>query len=129
MAYFVHRGDDSLPKLAASAINAFAPVFSSASSGDEVITCSNALTHEPIGFAIATAASPGEPVAVMYEGVTKAKCAASVGVGANVGVASTNGALGPSTASAGAWKVGISQKAALPGETFSVLIKILKVGS
>lgn len=120
---------DALPKIAASAIAQHVPVFSSASSADQVVPLTVASPGEPLGMTIATAASPGVPVAVQKSGVGKAIAAASLGPGANVGVANSSGALGPQGASASQFRLGISQNAALTGETFSVLILPGKVGA
>jgi hypothetical protein len=104
----------SLPKIAASAVGAHLAVQHSASSPDQVVL-STVNTGHPVGLTVATAATAGNPV-----------CAASVGNGAEVGVASTNGALGPVSAASGVrrFAVGISQGPAAAGETFSVLLRI-----
>jgi hypothetical protein len=115
----------SLPKIAASAVGAHLAVQHSASSPDQVVL-STVNTGHPVGLTVATAATAGNPVAVYAQGVVKAVCAASVGNGAEVGVASTNGALGPVSAASGVrrFAVGISQGPAAAGETFSVLLRI-----
>lgn len=120
MAYRIRDDEKTLPKFAASAIRAGEPVRSSASAPHEVLPVGTTNVRV-LGIAVATAASPGDPVAVETEGVTVARAAASLGPGALVAIASTNGRLG--VAASGAQIVGESQVAAVDGDFFSVLLK------
>ena len=125
MAYWIDRSD-ALPRQAASAVGQWRPVGHSASGADDVVPVT-AATAEVEGITVATAASPGDPVSVQKSGVAKVICAASIGPGANVGVASTNGAVGPVASGSGNYRIGISETAAQPGEVFSVLLRQARV--
>jgi len=118
MAYWIDRSD-ALPAVAASSINAFAPVSASASHVDGVLALT-AGTVEPIGVAVATAASPGDPVAVQKSGVAKVIAGASIGPGSNVGFFNATGRVGP--VASGAARIGISRGSAVAGEVFAVLL-------
>jgi hypothetical protein len=113
----------ALPKKAASILAANVPVKPDTVVNQVVLAAS--VNDLPLGFVQATTASVGNPVSVQTRGVVKAICAASVGAGAEVGVASTNGALGPVSAASGLTKyaVGIAENAAAAGVTFSVLLR------
>ena len=110
----------------ASAVSAKKAVGLSASQVGYVVPVI-ANTVEPIGVTISAASAVGDPVAV-YHGaagnVVKAVAAASLGHGADVGIASNNGDLGPVAAASGAarFRVGKSLQAAAAGETFSVYV-------
>lgn len=127
MAYKVDS-QRALPKKAASQINSNVAVIHSASSADQVLPGANATAGVLVGLSVATAASPGDPVAVQYAGIGKAIAAASIGVGAAAGVASTNGALGPIASGSDNFQVGVSQTGAAAGEYFSVLLRVTEVG-
>jgi hypothetical protein len=126
-AYELQHNKTRLPKLAASAVGDHVAVYQSASQTDYVIQASAA--HRVLGVALASAASPGDPVAVQTEGITVMRAAASIGNGGVVVVASTNGAVGPISAAAsapipqGKFVIGEAQSAAAAGDLFSVLIK------
>lgn len=122
MAYKINDYSQTLPKQAASAVGANLPVFSSASNGDQVVPVGTVNQHV-LGITVATAASPGDAVAVQTQGVVKAVAIASLGPGADVGVGSTNGRLGPITVGTAVQAVGISQAAAADGVVFSVLLR------
>lgn len=66
--------------------------------GEKVVGASS-INVRPIGLTIASTATYGKSVGVLVLGVGKAMIAASVGAFSLVGVASTNGALGPVTPS------------------------------
>lgn len=86
---------------------------------------------EPFALAIASAPTPGDALTGMVPGdVVKAVAAASLGHGTDVGIASTNGALGPVAAASGVvrWRVGRSVSAAAAGETFSLYISPRQLG-
>jgi hypothetical protein len=127
MAWTQHK--HTLPKQAASAIRDYVPVKETAVAEKVVLAASN--IDQVIGFTIASAASPGDSLAVVHGGVVKAVAGASLGYGAEVSVASTNGALGPAPAGASGFDrqaVGVSQGAAAAGEIFSVLIRPRGIG-
>jgi hypothetical protein len=128
MAYWIDR-QDAFPYKAASGVGQYVPVSHSASSNEFVLAIASSMTAESIGVTVATAASPGDPVAVQMRGVAKVIAAASTGQGANVGVASSNGAVGPLGASQSVQRVGIAQTAAVAGEVFSILLRPGKVGA
>lgn len=121
MAFELHR-HEGFPGKAASQVNARQPVrLVNAERGVGPATDN---TVEVFGIAGATAA-PGEAVTV-YDAkhVAKAVAAASVGAGANVGVASPNGALGPIAGASGAarHRVGQTVQEAREGEVVSVYV-------
>ena len=114
----------TIPQRTASQVNAHAAVVVSASQADYVVPAANATAGILAGLTIATAASPGDPVAVQYDGVGKAIAAASIGVGAYAGVMSASaGGLGPVASGSDNNAVGVSRTAAAAGEIFSVLIR------
>jgi hypothetical protein len=126
MAWTQHK--HVLPRQAASAIRDYVPVKAA---GADTAVLAAAATDQVLGFTIASAASPGDSLAVVHQGVVKALCAASVGAGVEVSVASTNGGLGPVAAGASGvdrQAVGISQGAAAAGEIFSVLLRPRNIG-
>lgn len=106
------------------------PVFMSASTAREVVPCS---THgqRPVGVtgdvgSATVAASRGFQVGVHTNGnVVRAIAAASLGNGAEVGVASTNGALGPVQGASGAsvWSVGQAVTSAAAGSKFTIIVQ------
>lgn len=78
------------------------------------------------GFVGGATAKTGEAVTVYGENaVVSAVAAASLGAGAVVGVASTNGAIGPVSGASGVTKfqAGISLESAAAGEQFSLYVK------
>lgn len=125
MPYKQREGKESLPRFAASAIAEGVPVRSSASQAEYVLPCASA-NHRPLGFSQATAASPGDSLAVQTDGVVIARACASVGPGNPVMVGSTNGRLAPHIAASGidAFAVGESVVGAVDGDYFSVLLKV-----
>lgn len=127
MAWTQHR--DTLPKkVASAAIVANVPVKPLAAAADKVVLCATNNSY-PLGFSIATGASAGNPLAVVTEGVVKAICCASVGAGGEVGVGSTNGALGPIAGASGytIFSIGEAQDSAAAGDTFSVHLRIRQI--
>lgn len=119
----------------ASLIGAHLPVFQPlASSRDDVVVPAASQNQPALGLTIATGASVGNTVAVAYAGEAKAIAAASLGAGAWVGIASTNGALGPigpsglpvHVGSAGAvepkFMIGRAKRAAAAGAIFTVIL-------
>lgn len=134
MAYTGKQESQSLK--VASAMGAYLPVFMPiASSVDETVVPANSVTQDVVGLTRATVGTYGVPAAIVVGGIAKAVAAASLGAGARVGIASTNGALGPVTPSglstalgsalgaAGArFQVGRALHAAAAGAFFSVLL-------
>lgn len=120
MAHVMREDANILPRQAASAIPAGAAVMSSASASDQVLPVGTANVRV-LGVAVATAASPGDPVAVQVDRVAKCRAAASIGNGALVMVGSTNRGLAP--APSGSQVVGEAQTPAADGDYFSVLLK------
>lgn len=140
MAHFSDQ--DVWPVTAASAIGAYLPVrgLGGASSVDERVIGAASVNEEVVGFTIATVATGGDPAQVAFRGKVKAIALASLGAWANVGVASTNGKLGPiavgglSTALGSAlgaaglrFQVGIALEAAAAGDVFTVLLRPCEV--
>lgn len=136
MAHYDH--DQVLPYKAGSAIGqGVVAVMPFASPVNETVIpqASGGFAGRVVGITVATGASPGDEVSVVWTGVAKARAAASLGAGAPVGAASTNGALGPIMpsgilasfgASAGLqpnrFAVGFAKTSAAAGEFFSVVI-------
>lgn len=118
---------------AASLVGAHLPVFqNTASSRDGVAVPAASTNQDVIGLTRATGASVGNSLAVIVFGNAKARAGASLGAGALVGLASTNGALGPLAAapthiaSGGSLQprfiVGRSKEAAAAGDLFTVFV-------
>lgn len=128
MPYGLQHAKTRLPRLAASQVDQGEAVRASASQTDYVLPVATSNVRV-LGVAIATAASPGDPVAVQTEGIAVCRAAASLGPGAQVIVGSTNGRLAPLGAAAsapipqGLFIVGESVQAAADGDYFSVLLK------
>lgn len=121
MAYENHNGIVEPAFKAASAISP-KTVVALDTTADQVVAATAGA--EPVGVTAASAAQ-GDRVTVLGLGNTvKCVAAASLGFGAVVGVASTNGALGPVTGASGVvkWAVGTSRGNAAAGETFSVFV-------
>jgi hypothetical protein len=113
---------------AASALAQYVAVRLDTATDNQALVASSS-GFDVLGIVAATAATYGNLVPVTVLGVEKALCVASVGAGARVGVASTNGGLGPivptGAAASGAartYAIGRSLMAAAPGTFFSVLI-------
>lgn len=80
---------------------------------------------EPVGVVGPATALQGESVTVYGQGdVVQVTACASLGAGANVGVASTNGQLGPVVGASGVtrYRVGQAREAAAAGEKFSLYV-------
>lgn len=135
MAFTLYQEGQSLAIQAASAINPFQPVKLVGTSSLFAVPAATS-TDVPFGFnGEATAGASGinsvDAAAIYSQGnVAKAVCAASVGVGSEVGVASTNGALGPIAGASGVskWSVGIALTPAAPGERLSVYVRPRQLG-
>lgn len=121
MAYVQHNGRIE-PFAAASVVADKKVVKLDATEGQVVPLATN--NAEPLGLTGASAAQ-GEQVTVYADGnIVKAVAAASLGFGGVLGVASTNGDLGPVAGASGIsrWAVGVSREDAAAGETFSLLV-------
>lgn len=123
MAHENHQGVIEPALKAASAMSPRVPVALDAVEGQVVQIATTGV--EPLGLTGAASARPGDAVVVYGEGnIVKAVAAASLGFGANIGVASSNGALGPVTGASGVvrWRLGTSREAVAAGETFSLFV-------
>lgn len=119
MPGMIHRS--GFPGIAASAINAGAAVVI-ASGADRNIAPIATTNVRPFGIALASGAI-GDGVTVMDDDNTVIVTAiASLGRGAEIGVASTNGGLAPVSGASGGvvFSVGQSISAAAAGEDFSL---------
>jgi hypothetical protein len=122
-----------LPMKAASGIAQYVPVtpVPAGSSLSETVYRAGSVNDYPLGFTIATGASPGDELSVQYGGVVKGIAGGSLGAGALLGVGCVNGILIPLTPSGAAsvanypvrWSVGISLKNAAAGDEIPVLVK------
>jgi hypothetical protein len=95
-----------------------------------VLAASNNL--EPHGFIGPATAPRGEQVTVFEQtSVVEAIAAASLGPGADVGVASTNGAIGPVAGASGItrYRVGKSEQAAAAGDKFALYVSPKQVSN
>lgn len=122
MAFKLHRS--GFPGIAASAINVEAAV-GIASGVDRSFSPIATANVRPFGIALATAVNAGDGLTILDEGnVAIVTAAASLGRGAEIGVASTNGALGPVAAASGlaVYSAGQSLSAAAAGEEFSLYV-------
>lgn len=120
---FKHRNSDSFN--VASDIIPRRPVqIDTAADGQVVLAASNNV--EIAGFIGEATALRGEAIAVYGENsIVEAVAAASLGAGGVVGVASTNGAIGPVSAASGVsrQRAGIALESAAPGEIFVLSVK------
>lgn len=124
----------TFPAIAASAIGAGAAVGWTGSALERQVVPLASVGGsyaEPVGIALATssfaAATPPFSAAcpVVDAGNTiKVTAIGSLGMGADIGVASTNGGLAPVSAASGidVWRVGRSVSAAAAGEVFSLYV-------
>lgn len=119
------------PFIAASAIPEGAvvgAVIAASALAERVVIASSAGYGFPIGFALATAASPGDPIAVQTEGIAKGICAAGGSIRAGQLVAAASGGklveFVPSAASGGAprYAVGFARQSAVAEDRFAVHI-------
>ena len=125
----------TLPKIAASAIAQYVVVANDPTTDSQVLTAGS-VGQDQIGVSLATVPTYGYSIPIAVEGVTKILVAASVGAGARVAVASTNGAIGPIAASGvlasgvgpsgtmqpTRYSIGVIQEARAAGEYGSVFI-------
>jgi hypothetical protein len=125
MAYDIDATGD--PYIAASAVGAFMAVYFASGNPEYVHPASALHTQRSIGLTIATAATPGQPVAVKTQGAAKAVAAGSIAAGDPVAVGSINGALVKASAFAAATNaapvrhfVGYARMNAGAGDIFTV---------
>jgi hypothetical protein len=117
------------PFKAASAIGQFMAVAYASGKSEQVHAASGLLTAPVAGLSIATAASPGVPVAVAQHGRTKAVAAGSIAAGKLVGVGSINGALvefapaAATNANLVRYYVGFAVESAGAGDVFTVHVQ------
>jgi hypothetical protein len=126
------RLKNAMPKIALAAINPNTLVKSAATGTQERAVLAVATNNEDVlGVAAATAGASGsEAITVYGEGaVVKVKAAASIGIGAECHIASSNGALGPVVGASGTarYSAGLSESAAAAGEYFSLLVRPRKL--
>lgn len=132
-----YTGDqDALSLKVASAMGAYLPVFMPlASPLRETVVPAASVNQDVIGLTRATVGTYGKAEPIVVRGIAEGLAAASIGAGALVGIASTNGALGPivpsglSTALGSAlgaqtlrYVVGRSLHNVAAGETFSLFL-------
>lgn len=124
MAHTIGKSGD--PYIAASAIGAFKAVVRASGVAHKVHPATALLTVPVLGLSLATAASPGDGIAVAVDGQQKALAAGSIAAGDAVGVGSINGALvkfTPGTATSAAamrYAVGYAVTNAGAGDIFTV---------
>jgi hypothetical protein len=130
MAFELHR-DPGLPGIAASAMAANTVVTEDVGDVQRQFLAVATVNVEPVGVTRSVASNAGDGVTVYdFNHVVRAVAIASLGHGADIGVASTNGGLGPVSAASGTvkWRVGKSLNAAAAGETFSLSIRPRQLG-
>jgi hypothetical protein len=132
MAFELYRW--TFPGIAASAINAGAALQLSASAVERQFIPISSSNIEPFGVALASAGGTSltQAVPVVDVGNTiKVTAIASLGCGADVGVASTNGGLGPVSGASGVltWAVGKSVSNAGAGEVFALYVKPVRLSA
>ncbi|HEU4656315.1 MAG TPA: hypothetical protein VFR97_02265 [Capillimicrobium sp.] len=123
MAHSNHQGHIE-PALEAATAIAARTVVALTTTQDQVAPVATR-NVEPLGITGDADVEAGRRV-VTYgdDNIVKAVAGASFGFGANIGVASTNGALGPVAGASGSvvWRVGTSREPAAPGEVFSLYV-------
>lgn len=106
-----------IPKIAASAIGQYVALANDLTVDDQVFPAGS-VGQEVIGVSIASVPTAAYAVAVAVSGDVKMLVAASIGAGARAAVASTNGAIGPISASGLATALGSALGAG--GAKFSI---------
>jgi hypothetical protein len=128
-AFELHRS--GFPAKAASAVGALVAVSHDTGDTQRQVLPVSTVNVEPFGVTLATAVNAGDAVTVLERGnVVKVTAIASLGAGADIGVASSNGALGLVAAASGVvkWAVGKSMSAAAAGEVFSLYVNPRQLG-
>ena len=125
MAIELHRS--GFPGIALATIMPRTPVRLAPTGSQDRAVVPVVNTTEPVlGFSGDQVTRPGEALAVYDDGnVVKAVAAASVGIGAEVGIASSNGAMAPVAGASGVARhsSGQSVTAAAAGEVFSIYVR------
>lgn len=119
----LHRS--AFPAVVASDCNPGSAVKFDAGDFDRQVVAIASQNLEPVGITLATALQGGAVTVLDDESLVKVTAGASLGAGADVGVASTNGSLGPVSGASGSvvYRVGKSTSAAAAGEVFSLYIR------
>lgn len=126
---------NTLPKIAASALAQYVVVQGDTTTDEQVYTAGSN-NVDLIGVSLASVPTYGYAAAIAVEGVVKILVAASVGANARVTVASSNGAIGPISASGvlpsgvgpsgneqlPRYSIGVTQSARAAGEYASVFL-------
>lgn len=124
MAYELHQDKHQLPIKAATDLSPRQPIKLGGTSGLLAFPCAS-LNDRPFGVTNAATYLTGEVIACYFESnIMKMVANASVGVNSEVGVASSNGSVGPQTliTASAHWGVGLTVSAALAGEIVSVFV-------
>lgn len=123
---------NGFPGIAASAIAMGAVVGLDVGDVQRQVLPLATVNAEPHGIALASAVNPGDGIPVINRigDVIKVTAIASLGHGADVGIASTNGGLGPITGASGVvkWRVGRAVTAAAASEVFSLYVSPRELG-
>lgn len=130
MAFELHRHGHQLSITAPSTLNPRTPVVLGGTSGLLALKAGSNNVR-PFGVTGAGTALAGEAVTVYEDtNIVKVIAAASVGAGAEVGVASDNGAVGPVAQASGTlrWALGLTVADAGAGEVLSVYVRPRAVG-
>jgi hypothetical protein len=130
MAFELHNGIKIALRSGTAVIADKQLVTLDTSGGGDVIACATNNVR-PVGITVATVAASRAGAIHSHGNVCKAVAAASLGLGAEVGVASTNGNLGPISGASGVtkWAAGQALSAAAAGETFSFLVSPRQVSN
>jgi hypothetical protein len=122
---FVRHHEKPFPGIAATNIGALVPVKLDPSGQRKVAPVGSA-GEAAFGVTGNSVASSGQGVTVHEQGaVVEAIAGASLGIGAELALGSTNGALVVAAGASGSAKhaVGVAMDPALPGETFSLYVR------
>ena len=116
---------NALPFVAASAINPNRAVYISPSYANRVVQLASTVTQEVAGVSGDATALQGESVVIYGRGaVVDVTAAASLGAGADIGVAPASAAFAPIAGASGSarHRVGKALESAAAGETFALYI-------
>ncbi len=122
-AFELHKNE--FPAIAASDLNPGRVVKLDVGDTQRQVVPVATSNGEPLGVALATGLQ-GKPVTIELNGsIVKVVAGGSIGAGADVGVASTNGSLGPVSGASGSvvFTVGKAMSAAAAGESFSLYVR------
>lgn len=132
MAFELYRF--TFPGIAASAINSGAALALAASAVERQFVPIATSNVEPFGVALASAGGTSLTQALPVVdalNTIKVTAIASLGAGADIGVASTNGGLAPVAAASGVlvWAVGKAMGPAVAGEIFGLYVKPVRLSA